>query len=123
MIISHGWFLSISSCYEVRGKTLGVIGYGHVGSQLSVLAEAMGMRVIFYDIEPKLCLGNASQVQTLDEVLGTADFVSLHVPADLSTKNMINAEKIQAVSMLSFSCVRMYECLFTFITTISIIIQ
>lgn len=81
----------------MRGKTLGVVGYGHVGSQLSVLAESLGMSVIFYDIEPKLCLGNAVQVDSLDSLLETSDFVSLHVPADPSTKNLMDAERIKQV--------------------------
>ncbi|EGD73810.1 D-3-phosphoglycerate dehydrogenase [Salpingoeca rosetta] len=96
------WNKRSVGCYEVRGKTLGVVGYGHVGSQLSVLAEAMGMRVIFYDIEPKLCLGNASQVPTMEELLEVSDFVSLHVPADESTKNLMNAERIAQMKAGSY---------------------
>jgi D-3-phosphoglycerate dehydrogenase len=83
------WFKQAVGCFEIRGKTLGVVGYGHIGSQVSVLAEAMGMNVIYYDVVPKLPMGNASQVASLPELLGTADFVSLHVPKLASTKNMI----------------------------------
>ena len=69
-------------CYEVRGKTLGIIGYGHIGSQLGVLAEAFGMRVLFFDIATKLPMGNNRSVPTLNELLAESDFVSLHVPGD-----------------------------------------
>ncbi len=79
---------------EVRGKILGIIGYGHIGSQVSVLAEAMGMKVIYYDIEPKLPMGNAIPSETLEELLEKADVVTLHVPATPLTKNMINAETL-----------------------------
>eukprot|EP00043_Microstomoeca_roanoka_P029007 m.20509 g.20509 ORF g.20509 m.20509 type:complete len:420 (-) comp8902_c0_seq1:249-1508(-) len=96
------WNKVSAGCYEVRGKTLGVVGYGHVGSQLSVLAEAMGLRVIFYDIEPKLCLGNATQVDSMDQLLTEADFVSLHVPADASTKNLMSAERIKQMKRGSY---------------------
>mmetsp|Transcript_73595 Transcript_73595/g.213184 ORF Transcript_73595/g.213184 Transcript_73595/m.213184 type:complete len:426 (+) Transcript_73595:81-1358(+) len=83
------WFKLASGCFEIRGKTLGLIGYGHIGSQVSVLAESMGMHVIYYDVVPKLPMGNASQVGTLPEMLAQADFVSLHVPKMSSTENMI----------------------------------
>merc|ERR1719356_796633 len=83
------WFKQAIGCFEIRGKTLGVVGYGHIGAQVSVLAEAMGMNVIYYDVIPKLPMGNASQVATLPDLLGQADFVSLHVPNLPSTKNMI----------------------------------
>merc|ERR1719436_519396 len=74
------WFKQAVGCFEIRGKTLGLVGYGHIGAQVSVLAEAMGMQVVYYDVVPKLPLGNASQVSTLPELLGKSDFVSLHVP-------------------------------------------
>ena len=78
--MKHGlWDKSASGSHEVRGKTLGIIGYGNIGSQLSVLAEAMGMRVMFYDIEEKLALGNAQRCSTLDELLEQSDIVTLHV--------------------------------------------
>eukprot|EP00912_Choanoflagellata_sp_UC4_P000108 UC4_evm4s73 len=91
------WNKQSAGCYEVRGKTLGIVGYGHVGSQLSILAEAMGMSVLFYDIVPKLPLGTAKQVDSLDELLKTSNFISLHVPSLPTTRNMITAEKISLV--------------------------
>ncbi|MCL1113471.1 phosphoglycerate dehydrogenase [Shewanella basaltis] len=88
--ISHrgGWLKSANGSVEVRGKTLGVIGYGHIGTQLGILAETLGMKVIFFDIEDKLPLGNASQVHSMDELLAKADVVSLHVPETAQTKDM-----------------------------------
>lgn len=78
--MKHGmWDKSASGSHEVRGKTLGIVGYGNIGSQLSVLAEALGMRVVFYDIEEKLAMGNAVRCDTLDELLEQSDAVSLHV--------------------------------------------
>ncbi len=88
------WLKIAKNAYEVRGKTLGIIGYGHIGSQVSVLAEAMGMQVIFYDIVPKLPMGNARVVQTLDELLAESDVVSLHVPGTPATKEMIGAAEL-----------------------------
>ena len=88
------WNKQSSGCYEVRGKTLCIVGYGHVGSQLSVLAEASGLKVHFYDIVPKLALGLAEAKETLDDALSGADFVSLHVPATAQTVNLIGAEQI-----------------------------
>ena len=84
------WMKDARGSYELRGKTLGIIGYGNIGSQVSVLAEALGMKVIFYDVETKLPLGNASDGKTLKEVLGKADIVTLHVPETSQTKNLIN---------------------------------
>jgi D-3-phosphoglycerate dehydrogenase len=84
------WLKDSSDCYEVRGKTLGLIGYGHIGTQVSILAEAMGMNVIFYDIESKLSLGNARASKNLNALLREAHIVSLHVPATASTRNMVN---------------------------------
>lgn len=88
------WNKSASGSNEVRGKKLGIIGYGHIGTQLGILAEAIGMQVYFYDIETKLTLGNAQQVETLEELLAMSDVVSLHVPENATTKNMINAERL-----------------------------
>ncbi|MEM1433697.1 MAG: phosphoglycerate dehydrogenase [Pseudomonadota bacterium] len=88
------WQKSASNAFEMRGKTLGVIGYGNIGAQLGVLAEALGMRVFFYDVVKKLKLGNAQQVDTLDELLAMADVVSLHVPATPQTANMIGAAEL-----------------------------
>lgn len=84
------WNKDSKGSYELRGKTLGIIGYGNIGSQVSVLAEALGMKVIFYDIETKLPLGNASPRDSMEEVLGEADIVTLHVPDTARTKNLIN---------------------------------
>jgi len=88
------WKKSASDSYEIRGKTLGIVGYGAIGSQLSVLAEGLGMRVIFHDVVSKLPLGNASQVPTLDALLSQADVVSLHVPDLPSTRGMMTRERI-----------------------------
>lgn len=92
-----GWLKTAVGAYEVRGKTLGIIGYGAIGTQVSVLAEGLGMKVRFYDVVTKLPLGNAEQVRSLNELLGQADIVSLHVPELPSTKNMFGAEQIAAM--------------------------
>ncbi|MEZ9196783.1 phosphoglycerate dehydrogenase [Shewanella sp. 10N.286.54.B9] len=84
-----GWLKSAAGSYEARGKTLGVIGYGHIGTQLGILAETLGMRVIFFDIEDKLPLGNAQQVHSMEQLMSLADVVSLHVPETPQTKEMI----------------------------------
>lgn len=84
------WFKEAKGSYELRGKTLGIIGYGNIGSQVSVLAEALGMKIRFYDIETKLPLGNAVACKSLKEVVSQSDIVSLHVPETNQTKNMIN---------------------------------
>jgi D-3-phosphoglycerate dehydrogenase len=89
------WLKESKGCYELRGKTLGIIGYGNIGSQVSVLAEAMGMNVIYYDVAPKLPHGNAKPVRTLKELLQQADIVTLHVPSDSTTRNMINEETLK----------------------------
>lgn len=88
-----GWSKSAEGSYEARGKTLGLVGYGSIGSQLSVLAESLGMKVIYFDTITKLPLGNARQVGTMDELLAQSDVVSLHVPEIASTKNMMKAEQ------------------------------
>lgn len=88
------WNKSAAGSYEVRGKRLGIVGYGHIGSQLSIIAEALGMNVYFYDIETKLPLGNAQQISSLEELLRTSDVVSLHLPENASTKNLMNAQRI-----------------------------
>ncbi len=84
------WIKSASGCYEVRGKTLGIIGYGHIGSQVSILAESFGMKVIFHDITTQLPMGNATQVEDLDELLENSDAITLHVPEDQGTQNLVN---------------------------------
>ncbi|MCC5886037.1 MAG: phosphoglycerate dehydrogenase [Gammaproteobacteria bacterium] len=86
-----GWQKTARQSYELRGKTLGIIGYGNIGSQLGVMAESLGMRVRFYDVTRKLKLGNAEQVDSLRDLLGEADVVTLHVPDTPSTRNMIDA--------------------------------
>ena len=89
------WMKDAAGCHELRGKTLGIIGYGNIGSQVSVLAEALGMKVIFYDTETKLPLGNASDSKTLKELLQLSDVVTLHIPELKSTKNLINKNNIK----------------------------
>jgi len=89
-----GWMKSAVGSYEIRGKTLGIVGYGSIGSQLSVLAESLGMKVCFYDVVSKLPLGNATQVRSLNELLAQSDIVSLHVPETPATRNMIGAEEL-----------------------------
>ena len=90
-----GWEKSADGSREVRGKTLGIIGYGNIGSQLSNLAEAMGMRVIFFDQTDKLRHGNTEPVETLDELLAASDVVSLHVPETPATSNMIGERELR----------------------------
>ncbi len=96
------WDKNASGAHEVRGRTLGIVGYGHIGSQVSVLAEAMGMRVLFYDVLPKLAMGNARPVRSLSELLKESDIVTLHVPSNASTKNLIGAK--QLASMRKGAC-------------------
>lgn len=88
------WEKSAVDSYEARGKTLGIIGYGHIGTQLSILAEHLGMRVQFYDIEDKLVLGNSMPVKSLKKLLNTSDVVSLHVPETSHTQNMIGKKEL-----------------------------
>ena len=88
------WNKSASGAHEIRGRTLGIVGYGHIGSQVSVMAEAMGMRVVYHDLVPKLPLGNARQVASLDALLEVADVVTVHVPAEASTHGLIGATQI-----------------------------
>ncbi|WP_213990646.1 phosphoglycerate dehydrogenase [Sodalis sp. dw_96] len=83
------WNKQAQGSFEARGKKLGIIGYGHIGTQLGVLAESLGMQVYFYDIESKLPLGNAHQVESLPELLSISDVVTLHVPDTHSTRNMM----------------------------------
>ncbi|GAA6170912.1 phosphoglycerate dehydrogenase [Colwellia sp. KU-HH00111] len=91
------WLKSAVGSFEARGKTLGIIGYGHIGTQLGILAETLGMRVRFYDIETKLPLGNASQAPSLSALLGEADVVSLHVPETPQTQDMFGAAEFAAM--------------------------
>jgi D-3-phosphoglycerate dehydrogenase / 2-oxoglutarate reductase len=90
----HKWIKSAKGSNELRGKTIGIIGYGHIGSQVSILAEALGMRVIYYDIRSKLPLGNATQVDNLNQLLKSSHIITLHVPEDDSTIEMINEKNI-----------------------------
>jgi D-3-phosphoglycerate dehydrogenase len=92
-----GWLKSAENSYEIRGKTLGIVGYGSIGTQLSVLAEALGMHVIFFDVVTKLPLGNARQVGNLHDLLAQSDVVSLHVPETPATQWMIGAKEIAAM--------------------------
>lgn len=91
------WAKSATGAHEVRGKTLGIIGYGHIGSQLGILAEAFGMNVQYFDIEKKLPLGNTNSVDTMDALLSSSDFVSLHVPDTELTRNMMTAKEIAKI--------------------------
>jgi D-3-phosphoglycerate dehydrogenase / 2-oxoglutarate reductase len=89
-----GWTKSAAGSFEARDKVIGIIGYGHIGTQLGVLAESLGMRVIFHDIEAKLSLGNARAAASLDDLLERADVVTLHVPETAATKMMVGATEL-----------------------------
>ncbi len=91
------WLKNAKGSFEARGKTLGIIGYGHIGTQLSILAEHLGMRVQFFDIEDKLVLGNATQVSSLTQLLKTSDVITLHVPETNQTQNMIGAAELDVM--------------------------
>ena len=90
------WLKEAKGSYELRGKTLGIIGYGNIGSQVSVLAENLGMKVIFYDVVTKLPLGNAIAKKSLKELVSQADIITLHVPELNSTKNLINKQLLKS---------------------------
>ncbi|MCP5163512.1 MAG: phosphoglycerate dehydrogenase [Pseudomonadales bacterium] len=97
------WLKSAANSFEIRGKTLGIIGYGNIGMQLGVIAEGLGMQVRFYDVVNKLPLGNARQLASLEELLGSCEVVSLHVPENPATRNMMGAAQLacmQAGSVL-----------------------
>ncbi len=89
LLHSHQWFKSSEHCHEVRGKVLGIVGYGHIGTQVGILAENLGMKTQYYDIERKLPLGNALSVPSLEQLLKTSDIVTLHVPLTEATKWML----------------------------------
>lgn len=91
------WEKTHIGCYEVRGKTLGIIGYGHIGSQVGVLAEGLGMHVIFYDVVPKMCMGNNVKMSSMEDVLRGADFITIHVPELPTTKGLIGAKEIAMI--------------------------
>jgi D-3-phosphoglycerate dehydrogenase len=96
------WNKVSAGCWEIRGKTLGIVGYGHIGSQLSVLAEAMGMSVVYTDVMSLMALGTSKQVNTLEELLRMSDFVTLHVPELPETKNMIGEEQLAQMKKGSY---------------------
>jgi len=91
------WDKTADGAFEARGKTLGIIGYGNIGSQVGTLAESAGMRVIFHDVEAKLPLGNARATTSLEKLLSQADVVTLHVPGGKATENIINANALRAM--------------------------
>lgn len=91
------WLKEAKGSFELRGKTLGIIGYGNIGSQVSVMAEALGMNVVYYDVITKLPHGNAKQIRDLSDLLQQSDIVTLHVPSDATTRNMINEETLSAM--------------------------
>jgi len=96
MTLAHNkiWMKTVKNSVEVRGKTLGIIGYGHIGTQVSILAESLGMDIYYYDIEKKLSLGNAKPTVSLDELLKISDTVTIHVPSTEFTRNMISARQV-----------------------------
>jgi len=90
------WMKDARGSFELRGKTMGIIGYGNIGSQVSVLSESLGMKVLFYDIETRLPLGNAMAAKNLKDLMGRSDIISLHVPETTQTKNMINRSVLKS---------------------------
>ena len=96
------WKKSASGAHEIRGRTLGILGYGHIGAQVSILAEAMGMRVLYHDHQPKLPLGNAIQVDSLDTLLQVSDVLTIHVPDTPLTQNLIDADAISKMKSNAF---------------------
>ena len=96
------WLKTAKGSREVRGKTLGIVGYGHIGSQVSVLAESLGMNVIFHDIVPKLPLGNAHSVGSLDELLSQSDVVTIHVPETPLTHRLMNRSRLEGMRASSY---------------------
>ncbi len=103
-VLAHqgGWLKTADGSREVRGKTIGIIGYGHIGTQVSILAEAFGMKVVFYDIIKKLPLGNARSANSIYELLAESDFVTLHVPGTAQTKNMMTHELLKKIKKGGF---------------------
>jgi D-3-phosphoglycerate dehydrogenase len=89
------WLKEAKNCFEIRGKTLGIIGYGHIGSQVGIMAESLGMKVIFYDVQSRLSLGNAMASRTMDDLLKKSDVITLHVPGTPETKDLINAARLK----------------------------
>lgn len=91
------WLKEAKGSFELRGKTLGIVGYGNIGSQVSAMGESMGMHVVYHDIATKLPLGNAKQIRELKDLLKQSDIVTLHVPSDATTRNMINADTLKSM--------------------------
>ncbi|TVR77958.1 MAG: phosphoglycerate dehydrogenase [Chitinophagaceae bacterium] len=91
------WKKEATASHELRGKTMGIIGYGHIGSQVSILAENLGLKVLFYDTEKKLALGNAQQISSLDSLLESSDIITLHIPLSKQTSNFINRKNIEKI--------------------------
>jgi D-3-phosphoglycerate dehydrogenase len=89
------WMKDAKNSFELRGKTLGIIGYGNIGSQVSVLAEAIGLKVIFYDVQTKLPLGNAQDAKSLKDLLGRSDIITIHIPETSQSKNLINKNNLK----------------------------
>ena len=106
------WEKSATNAHESRNKTIGIIGYGHIGMQLGILAESIGMKVLFHDLEEKLPLGNASQVKDLKTLLASSDAVSLHVPDLPSTINLISAKEISQMKekLCTYKCISWKSC-------------
>ncbi len=96
------WTKIADGCFEVRGKSLGIVGYGHIGSQVSVLAESLGMKVYFYDIQTKLPLGNAISCSSYEELLKVSDFLTFHVPETPDTMNLVGRKEIQTLKKGSY---------------------
>jgi len=96
------WEKSAAGVFEVRGKTIGIVGYGHIGQQVGIIAEALGMRVLFFDLVKQLKLGNATQAETFDELLKQSDFITLHVPADPSGAALMGAKELSTMKRGSY---------------------
>jgi D-3-phosphoglycerate dehydrogenase len=96
------WQKVSTGSYEIRNKTLGIVGYGHIGRQIGVIAEGLGMRVLFYDVVAKLPMGNNRSTKSLDELLAQSDFVTLHVPETAQTKNLMGARELAAMRAESY---------------------
>ena len=97
LVHGGGWMKSAKDSYEIRGKTLGIVGYGHIGTQVSIMAESMGMKVRYYDVVNKLALGNAQPCHSLEELLAVSDVVTLHVPDTPQTRDMIGEAQLRTM--------------------------
>ena len=96
------WLKDATGSFELRGKTLGIVGYGNIGSQVSIMAEALGMNVVYYDIATKLPHGNAKQIRDLKELVSRSNIVTLHVPSNPATRNMIDSDLLRSFQKGSF---------------------